>query len=893
MAKLSSYLRGSTTTTGINTSSNLVINSGSATGTASQNLQVIGGAYVSSNTGIGTTNPQAPLHVVGTGATTLFVNGNARITGILSIGQGTLTIDGDGGTVTGLSTITGSTNYSKPNLAGISSTISSTAVDIFVYDTRKDSDGGQWRKRTQHTSWYNETLNTATRGSRRDFPAVAVIVATTSSVTIYDGDDPDMPMWMVFNSGAYTAFTSSTISGNASLVYPISLTSIFALNGTLAIGASNYQVYLPNFISDVNVLQIAAFGDYTGGFALYSQPISGRNSSGVYVRYSTQEILESGINDVAMTVLPNAPIDSATGLPIPTIAVATDGGVSIIKDDGAVVDIIDSNAGYRKNLQVKFTTDNKLVYTETSAASEYGWMYIHEIPQSDETITINTKDTALGWYDTRTQSYMQDVLGVTIDASINVDRNIGLNVGIGTIIPNIVTGNKHIFVAPARNSGITIIEENRSATNSGLVAYATTSYNTGWMHGNIKGAWLSDTSTASVTGTELVTNGTFDSNVSGWTAVNATIAYSSGRALVTRTGGSGPSAYQTITTVIGQRYVLSGTIDSTGTGNRGDIRAYSDAASTLLVSAPGTDNQTVNVLATFTATTTTTYIYFTLDDQGTGYFDNVSVRLAEPDRSANNKGLAVYGTITKSVVATGSNLVAYSGFSNNTNFLRQPYNSGLDFGTGNFSTICWFKMSDISQTGFIFDRANVSSEGNRMSLYTENSYLKFYTYDGTASEEQCILTGLSNTWINVVAIRNSSGVMELYLNGQLKSSTSRVIKNVTNTTASTTIGARYTGATNSFPGSISLLRISASIPSPTQIAKIYNDEKALFQPNSQCTLYGSSDAVTALAYDDTTKLLSVGTSSGRSDFQGLERINNTTTAVTTAISASNGLIAEQ
>ena len=40
-----------------------------------------------------------------------------------------------------------------------------------------------------------------------------------------------------------------------------------------------------------------------------------------------------------MTVLPNAPIDDATGLPVPTIAVATDGGVSVIKDDGNVVDI--------------------------------------------------------------------------------------------------------------------------------------------------------------------------------------------------------------------------------------------------------------------------------------------------------------------------------------------------------------------------------------------------------------------------------------------------------------------------------------------------------------------------------------------------------------------------
>ena len=44
-----------------------------------------------------------------------------------------------------------------------------------------------------------------------------------------------------------------------------------------------------------------------------------------------------------MTILPNAPIDDDTGLPVPTIAVATDGGVSVIKDDGTVVDMNTQN----------------------------------------------------------------------------------------------------------------------------------------------------------------------------------------------------------------------------------------------------------------------------------------------------------------------------------------------------------------------------------------------------------------------------------------------------------------------------------------------------------------------------------------------------------------------
>ena len=86
---------------------------------------------------------------------------------------------------------------------------------------------------------------------------------------------------------------------------------------------------------------------------------------------------------------------------------------------------------------------------------------------------------------------------------------------------------------------------------------------------------------------------------------------------------------------------------------------------------------------------------------------------------------------------------------------------------------------------------------------------------------------------------------------------------------------------------------TSCFPDEEMIGKMYADEKMLFQENAKCTIYGTSHSMTGLAYDQDTGLLHVGTSAGRSDFNNLCRINNTTTPITCAISASNGVIAER
>ena len=300
---------------------------------------------------------------------------------------------------------------------------------------------------------------------------------------------------------------------------------------------------------------------------------------------------------------------------------------------------------------------------------------------------------------------------------------------------------------------------------------------------------------------------------------------------------------------------------------------------------------------TFKATTTSSQVRLA---SGTAlgqysFWDNVSVRLAEPDRSVNRKGLQVFGTVQKNPVATGADLVAYSGFSA-SNYLVQPYNPDLNFGTGDFCVMGWFKEGGSTGVRALVSRYSdaETTSGFNISIYNDGTFY-FYSVESGADAHtptSGLLAVDDNTWHYFVATRRSSGLIEVYIDGKLYSSATDTVRNINTTDKGLRVGRHWNtgqiGVEN-----ITLLRISATAPTAEQVAKIYRDEKPLFQEGAQATLHGTSDAVTALAYDDSTDLLHVGTSAGRSVFKGLQRVDNTTDAVGTAISASNGLVVEE
>jgi len=758
-----------------------------------------------------------------------------------------------------MSIITGLTTFAAYDNI---SAIEDNAVDIFIYDTSKDSDGGAWRKRTQDTSWYNETLNTSTRGSRKEFPAVAVIVATSTTVTIYDGDTPDLDMWMVFNPSGSGEITS--IIGSQTGIGR----SISAINAELCLAAdgsyTSTALHIVNFVSDTGKHYTSTTtydGDFLGNIG--TRHINANFVTNGYL------IINTNVNDVAMTVLPNAPIDSATGLPIPTIAVATEGGVSVIKDDGSVVSQgVSSTIGTHAR-NISFVGTDQLMVGRNTYGSGNRHSSLIDIAILSSTNYANSAADFV------------DITSYT--GASNQVLPVGNMAGAGCI----GLSSKEIAYQDSSGGPLFKFLNHGSSASKGSVAKITSDYNTGYMVGDIKGAWLSDTDTTNVVGSELVTNGTFDSNITGWDNFSGgSIAYdpsNGGRAAVTSINYYGAKQY--ITVVVGKTYVL--TFDAQSGTNNARIRVGdADSGTTYLNTwvSNGSNSFTITIL-----TYTSLRIFLsTRNAADTVYFDNISVRLADIDRSVNANGLAVHGTITKTAVATGADLVGYSGFST-SNYLEQPYNSDLDFGTGDFSFMGWIKPTGEYDNGYIIHRGDAGNGSGLMVIrrgYGGGEFPRIH-WGSTGFDYDLIFNKkvTDGVWSFIVVMRSGS-TLQTFVNavssGETTSST-----NISNPNGKLRMGLRMDIPGQAIQGSLALWRISATAPTAEQILEIYNAEKPLFQDGAKCTLNGSSDSVTALDYDDSNDELLVGTSGGLSVFKGLRRVDENTNAITEVAQQGN------
>ena len=431
-----------------------------------------------------------------------------------------------------------------------------------------------------------------------------------------------------------------------------------------------------------------------------------------------------------------------------------------------------------------------------------------------------------------------------------------------------------------------------------LINFTTTDFNTGWTAGDAEGILLASTDDTNITGSG---QGFITGNDSTFGAAITSLNWSersgsSGRWNVSggtlNTGNPGPydaGEYLDITLpsyTSGQTHVISYTLSS--------VSGYKPLRWRYNNGQMG-DLPTSNGFHAYYVTLTETGTLFSIlnDNNLVASIDDFKIQLISDDNRTTtdgSKGLHAYGTITKTAVAPGAELVAYSGFTSG-NFLEM-HSGVLGSNTsvnGPLTVSCWFKgTTNGSNAQSLVIIGPASQYQGRGLLVGHSGQLGWFRWDNDPYSSRVIT---DNQWHHCVGTLDSSSTVKLYVDGELVYNQSVTL----NTSSSTQVRIWYSNGNNAplANGSIALCKISNDVADAEAIKKSYNDEKYLFRDNAKCTLYGTSNSVTALAYDDTKNILHAGTSSGRSEFRGLNRINNTTTAVTNAISASDGLVAEE
>jgi len=355
----------------------------------------------------------------------------------------------------------------------------SDVVDVFVYDTSKDSDGGAWRSRCQNLSLYNEELNTAVRGEIRDFPSIMALVLKVDSLIIFDVSRADCKMWAVINA------TDESEDNPAFWHTSITATSISALNGQIYIGLLDpLDEYNPaggliviNFIMD-------KLGKYSN-----STSFSGYTKGNIQERHDPTKvgfipntlfnILGSAVYDVATTIRDNAVFNPVTNLPHVTVGGTTDIGVFFLLTQISSIDhnVLHLSGGTNNSCRGIAFIDKHVYFGVENGATQSADIVICNIPE--------TGDIAMEYID-----FLDYVMHYSQDS-------------IPAKWPGTVTGDAISQKSIGHYLGLTLIDSNYLTPEESSVAYLTNSWNSGWLPGDIQRAFLANTFSGSVSGTEL------------------------------------------------------------------------------------------------------------------------------------------------------------------------------------------------------------------------------------------------------------------------------------------------------------------------------------------------------------------------------------------------------
>ena len=796
------------------------------------------------------------------------------------------------------------------NIAAIRGVVDApgTLRDLFVYDTSRDSDGGAWRKRCRNTSWENESLGTGERGSRREFPAVAILAVSTGALVIYDGDDPHCSMWMKILVGN-SYWLKHTVGGGTDC------TCVYALNGQIVTGGGTTQgrLSLIDFPGD--------YGYVTEQSHTYNHDfISRRHLENVGPSDGGSKGLTGNmVQDVVMWVNPWAPINQKSGLPQPTIAAATTGGVSFINDGGNWGDTGDKGV-------IDGTSSSSSAYSDARqiTTTPNGWVWWNADNQGD-----NQRDTYAIKRELQsrisgdfTWSNSADDFSIPIQDGCDYEQgNNALAVTTANEGGNLQVGYQNEWTFNhMRGSGFggpkgwgfwtpVIMKTHENNSGRGMVAQIN-SWSTSGLLPCVapNGAVYCATTETRVLGvpsgggTNILTNGDFSDGTTGWYGDSgANVSESGGVATVTNGGGDNTYAIkQNNVFKPGRKYKVTGTITPTFSGSYTfRVRAGGSSVQWSITSGLTSGSSYNFDTSTITADGTPLEIGSNAGTMTQFTIDNIVVaELGIEDVASYRHTADVVGNIDMAPVSTGAELCGVGPF-NSSNYAG--YNTGgVNYGNpARYTMMGWMKTTYTGGYQYICSMHD-STNTQQVGLSIDHGTGKLYHYNSADSAlyDASAQNLRDGKWHHVAGVYDAADRMVTYVDGKRVAEKDPVGINLT-AVSRYAIGYYFNGSCHYWFGNgtagckVALVKFSEVAITDEQMQDIYEIEKSLFYENAQCTIYGTSDSVTALAYDPVLKRYHVGTSAGRSDFDGLRRINNTTTAVTTAIAACDGLIVDQ
>ena len=219
------------------------------------------------------------------------------------------------------------------------------------------------------------------------------------------------------------------------------------------------------------------------------------------------------------------------------------GGVSVIKDNGNVVDLTYTSGSVASEL-VEFDGTGGIFWGGYSPFGNGQSIYLYwnkTLPTADDSSAPDARyaSNANAAFDLITKS-----------------GNFGYNsLSISDII------------AAGASNGLFLIDQKEDSPANGMTLQQTSDYNTGWMHGDIKGAFLSDTVTekdgvnyalsAVAAGTGRLSSETYDNGDTSWSMLDAS-GTANGYVVVALKG-----------LTVGQSYIVSMTWDGNATLDSG------------------------------------------------------------------------------------------------------------------------------------------------------------------------------------------------------------------------------------------------------------------------------------------------------------------------------------